>query len=80
MVYSFSVHDNGDLPSVYINNVKMEIVYLTYAWHTRTDSFCGANICVVDGYLKGDYMLQRFVFDLSAGTCTEIPMEEVKNE
>lgn len=81
MIFSFSVQDNGAIPIVHIDNSKVAIVHLTYAWRTKTDNASeGAKVCIVDGYINGQMTLRRFVFNIAAGVVTEIPMEVNETE
>ena len=61
----FSIHDDGSIPVVLINGVKMALKSLVYKWETRTAEGVGINVCIVEGYLNDDPTLRRYVFDTS---------------
>ena len=76
MKFKFTINDNGMLPLVQIDDAWLVIVSLTYAWKTKTDQVDdGANICIVDGYLHGETVLRRFVFDIFNNSATEVRPE-----
>ena len=73
MIFRFTITDNGDLPIVYIDDVYLNVVHLTYSWSTKTEEVgSGGNICIVDGYLGGGLVLRRFIFNLMTGAVNEV--------
>lgn len=74
MKIKFELKDDGSIPIVTVDGQKLSIVSLTYAWHTITDKISdGANICVVDGFLNGETLPRRFLFNILEGTTKEEP-------
>ena len=74
MKIKFELKDDGSIPIVTVDGQKLSIVSLTYAWHTITDKISdGANICVVDGFLNGETLPRRFLFNILEGTAKEEP-------
>ena len=74
MKINFELKDDGSIPIVTVDGQKLSIVSLTYAWHTITDKISdGANICIVDGFLNGEALPRRFLFNILEGTTKEEP-------
>lgn len=74
MKIKFELKDDGSIPIVTVDGQKLSIVSLTYAWHTITDKISdGANICIVDGFLNGETLPRRFLFNILEGTTKEEP-------
>lgn len=72
MKIEFVLHDNGTIPLVFIDHTPLAVESLTYAFHTKTDKiYEGANICIIDGYLNGETLPRRFLFDILKGEAKE---------
>jgi len=72
MKVEFVLHDNGTIPLVFIDHQQLAVESLTYAFHTKTDKvYEGANICIIDGYLNGETLPRRFLFDILKGEAKE---------
>lgn len=81
MKFSFTVKDDGSIPVVYIDDARLSVVSLTYAWHTKTDKMSdSANICIVDGYFENTTVARRFLFNLSTGRAMEETILEENHE
>lgn len=76
MKFSFVIKDDGSLPVVYIDDARLSVISLTYAWETKTDKVgSGANVCIVDGYFENSTVSRRFVFNILTGIVTEESLE-----
>lgn len=72
MKINFEIKDDGTIPIVHVDGNPLAVESLTYAFHTKTDHvYEGANICIIDGYLNGEIMPRRFLFDILKGEAKE---------
>lgn len=74
MKINFELKDDGSIPIVTVDGQQLNVISLTYAWHTITDKISdGANICIADGFLNGEVLPRRFLFNILEGTTKEEP-------
>ena len=74
MTFNFTIKDDGSIPFVLIDGLRLSVAHLTYAWSTKTEDSNGSNICIVDGYINNGNILRRFILDLLTKEAKEVSL------